>query len=182
MLANYDRIKNFSKILVTGPQRSGTTIAAYILANNLGYKFFPEEEIRTSRIDKLFSLFETQDNFVLQAPCMSPYCHLIKNDPKACVVFMIRNHHDIHASMVRVGWNLAGDELKRYFKDTGDIVNVTYWIWDHYQKKELEDKAIELRYDQLENSEYYVPKEQRKIFGIRQISPNVPHVKEMTTR
>jgi hypothetical protein len=44
-----------SRIIVTGPQRSGTTISAQIIADELNYTLFPEEEIGVSSLHRFFS-------------------------------------------------------------------------------------------------------------------------------
>lgn len=179
MFLKFDQIKKHTKILVTGPQRSGTTITAYMLAKKLGYKFLTEEAIRVSRVDLMFNLFNEQDCFVLQAPCMSSVCQWIKPIEGACVVFMIRNLHEVHNSMARISWNLAEDELKRYFTDASDVVHTTYHVWDKFQKPFLKEKGIEVRYEEIQDEEGFIPKEKRVDFKPRQIVAGIEEAKEI---
>ena len=43
----FEVLRGFDKIIVSGPQRSGTTIVARILASDLGLRFLIEEWVPT---------------------------------------------------------------------------------------------------------------------------------------
>lgn len=158
-------IKNYSQIMVSGPQRSGTTIAAKIIAMELGYPFFPEEAFNAHEVYScLISLYNTIPKFVVQAPGMSPYIRLFPG----AVIFMKRPVHEIINSQRRVSWPNHEEEREKtkYFlsDDPNHICEIKYRIWYKYQK-DLPDK-FELEYHSLESHKLWV--EDRKNFHIRQ--------------
>lgn len=61
------QLARFSKVVVTGPQRSGTTTAARILAEELGYEFIREEAFDFQCLDLFFRIVFEKDRFVIPA-------------------------------------------------------------------------------------------------------------------
>ena len=161
-------LAGFNTIFVTGPQRSGTTIAGKIIAADLGYTYIDERDFGTHDLPGLLALI--RDNVVIQGPALSAYCHLL---PKSvAVVFTLRSLEEIIASQDRTilpsggNWTEAEEsvELQKYFRETGPIAAVKYEVWDKYQKPTLaaEGKAFfEIEYATLAAHPLWVPKEQR---------------------
>ena len=68
-----EQLKKFSKILVTGPQRSGTTITANIIAKELGYKYYDERDVGVRSATALFKVLSKDERLVVQGPCPSSF-------------------------------------------------------------------------------------------------------------
>jgi len=155
-----------SKILVTGPQRSGTTICAKILAHDLGYNFYTEEHINISSFEAAKKMVETQDKFVLQCPAI---CHVI-HELDATIIMVSRPVHEIVASEARIGWQgERQNELKKYNRSNGIISLVKYQAWYTWQKA-LCKESYEIDYHSLDSHELWVSIEKRHGFGKRQTS------------
>jgi len=88
----------FDQVLVTGPQRSGTTIGAKVLARELELLYIDEQEIPTVR--EFFGRIVGGDRFVAQAPRFCAYLHLFGIP----VVVMRRPLEEIVRSQQRIGW------------------------------------------------------------------------------
>lgn len=130
----FEYLRPYSKIIVTGPQRSGTTIAAVMIARDLGYYFYPEEQIRVRELWRVERLFNRTGNFVLQAPAICRWVHRF-SAPDTAIVLMRRKIKDIIASQERIRWTCERWELSRYGVRRGIIAEVKYRFWDECQKK-----------------------------------------------
>jgi hypothetical protein len=163
------KLARFTRIIVTGPQRSGTTIATKILANELGFEYLREEAFHVHRLELLCNIILSKDRFVVQAPTMSGCCHYLSG---VAIVFMRRDLDAIAASENRVGWNRREFEKTKYF-DSSDRTSaeVKYHAWDRFQKRLLRHRAFDLQYESLKKYPLWVTQEQRKDFGLRQIEP-----------
>lgn len=159
--------KKYSHIVVTGPQRSGTTIASKILAYDLGYKQFREEDIRNHSLRLLYGILRKKIKAVIQAPGLASVCHFL-DSPGLGVVFMRRNPKDILSSQERIMWRFNDVNLNYYFCDKGEIARVRYKAWENHQKKVMKAKWIELSYSAMEGHPLWVRSEDRKGFGPRQ--------------
>ena len=71
----YQKLKNYDKIIVTGPKRSGTTFMSKILSRDLGYDFIDEKEINIDNIILFFDLLRERSKFILQVPCLTYMIH-----------------------------------------------------------------------------------------------------------
>jgi hypothetical protein len=158
--------RKFSRILVTGPNRSGTTISGRILAHELGFTFYPEERITAGDVRQFIYLFCTEENFVLQAPGMCHVAHEL-NHPKSAVIFMLRNPEDIRASEMRIGYHWT--DGSRYFRDTISAEEQVQ-LFKKYQAKNLKRRVFYLHYEDLQEHALFIEKKLRKNFAPRQIS------------
>jgi len=152
---------NINRILVTGPQRSGTTIASVILAEELNYRCV--DEITANTLSDILYFVRHATRFVLQGPMFSAYCHLLP----LTVVYMIRPIDEIIASEMRVSWKFEKEELAKYFTDKGPISKVKYEAWTKYQKPLLKD-ALELDYQSMETHPLWIDKGKRINFTAKQ--------------
>lgn len=162
-----ERLKetNAQHIIVSGPQRSGTTIATQMLAAELHFRPILEEAIGHTNIVKLASLFRNDHGIVLQAPALSSVVHLLG----ATVVFMRRPVAEIVASQQRISWHNEADEKQHYFYDGPDnIATVKYRAWERFQRPWLGTKAFDLDYHSLSQHPLWVDAEHRRQFGPRQ--------------
>ena len=157
------------EILVTGCQRSGTTIATKIIADILDFTPVDENDYSWNggwapSLENL--LTKSKPRSVYQGPAISHECHKVPNH--MAVVFMIRDHDDIRRSMHRVKWRGEEKELANYectFSKNGRIERVKETAWRQSQKSQIKN-AFEVRYEDLRWHPFWVSK--RKHFLIKQ--------------
>lgn len=187
---NFKFMEGYRFILVTGPQRSGTTITARMISEDTGLQFLPEgsmavqdkdfeaKEALPRLIDKLVAAGASA---VIQCPIQCRFIHEVGAN-RMLVVMMRRPLEDIIASEKRIRWGdsrqcaLYADIIKKWphLKDE-PIAIVKYFYWEHVQRKELTKRncdMYELRYDDLHTHKLWIPQEQRRKFFPRQISPD----------
>ena len=165
------------QIVITGPHRTGTTIAAKIIANQLNYQCYLEEGFGND-----FGLLNgrVHENYhrgissVYQVPLLMGYCYRLPEF--VAVVVMRRKIEDILDSQKRIGWN-EKEEWKRRELEKFDGIEVEddldmpiceakYKIWE--EMTEGMTNAYELEYDSLSEHRFWVEKEKRKNFTPRQ--------------
>ncbi len=158
------RLKEAKRVLVTGPQRSGTTIATKMLAADLSLPCLLEESFDTMDVAKFFAV-AAGNEYVLQAPAMSAFCHHL---PDTTVVFMRRKLTDILASQQRIRWTYGAIECSRYFRSNNEHpACIKYHFWDTQQKALLGHRAIDLEYESLRTHPLWLDKEKRVHFDSR---------------
>lgn len=168
-------LKPYNAVLVTGPQRSGTTIAGRILASELGYRYADEDEVRIHDHNKAYEVLKA-GNVVLQAPGLCHHADLFTVKLNLAVVMMRRPVDDIYKSEARIHWrdlyggaNLKAEQDKyaARFGIYGDnIAAIKYFCWQEFQKPVLGERAFELEYDELRAHPYWTDK--RETFDARQ--------------
>ena len=173
-----DCCKYYDYIIISGPQRSGTTYVAKELAFELEYDYIDEFKHGIARFKKMLSFIENKPK-VIQAPALSHKLHKITNE-KTLVVFMMRNNHDISLSEDRIGWHdkHANTEFAKYkesFPERIERINdfkrsapMKKWIWKRCQKKEMQIDYLELPFEFISQSKGYVVKEERVNFKKKQ--------------
>lgn len=168
------KLRARTHILVTGPQRSGTTIAAECIAADLGRVCVKEEAFGVGgtpggSVADWWRLILAAEPAVVQCPSMSVFAHYVP-EPWV-VVWMVRPLEEIFASEERINWDGEQVETDRYFHmDGGSSAQVKRFNWNEFQVKSLGDRAFELDYHSLSSHRLWVPKEQRVNFGPRQTS------------
>lgn len=165
-MAMFEYLAPFSKIIVTGPQRSGTTVAAAMIAHDLDYYFYPEEQIRVWDLWRVDRLFGRTSDFVLQAPAICRYAHRF-TAPDIAIVLMKRAIEDIVASEQRVAWTGQERELRQYGLQEGVIAEVKYKYW-YERQRALIDNPFEVEYESLRGHPMWVPRGEREHFEPRQ--------------
>lgn len=167
----FDFLKKHERIMVTGPQRSGTTISTKIIATELNYKFLKEEEFGTHNFNRFYRLITSNGTKVIQAPALSHICHLLPDE--IAIVFIMRNIEDIKKSEHRVNWHsrFAHTEYKNYFvspTSESHIAEIKYNTWNTYQKPKIKH-WYEIQYEDMSKHPLWIDKDYRKHFGMRQI-------------
>ena len=143
----FEDFKQFEKIFVTGPQRSGTTICAKMIAHDTGHAYIDEidHEAQAKAFEALLALNDGI-NCVIQCPA---FCHIIHRygDDHALVVLMRRPIDDIIRSQKRISW---GDhvELSKYGLKEGIISAAKYAYFEQYQRH-LIKHSKEVMYESL---------------------------------
>ena len=99
-----EKLAEFRKIAVTGPQRSGTTFCAHIISSDLKLRFVDESKIGIFDRAKLANLIDHNNDFVVQCPALSREISTFADRTDLAVVFMLRDVADIEASERRIGW------------------------------------------------------------------------------
>jgi hypothetical protein len=160
----FEHLAIYKRIVVTGPQRSGTRIGAKMIAADTGHQFVDEAEFLIKDSDR-FREFLHRDGVVVQAP------HMLKDvvddpPPGIFIVLMRRDLEDIHASAARIRWaeDFGGNttELQKFGLTEGDSAAVKYDYWDAHDKSV---PFLEVAYESLRDHPLYVADEQRKSFG-----------------
>jgi len=172
----FERLTKHNVILVSGPQRSGTTIAAKMIAADTGYGNIDETGYGVySR--KRFTAIICQDRIVVQCPTMSHVLHKVATD-ETLVVFMVRDLEDIVASERRINWTigpykelanygLSRKAARRYRHHGGQVAPLKYAFWWGTQR-ELVPHYLELDYESLSAHPLWVSREQRAQFNAKQ--------------
>jgi hypothetical protein len=167
-------LRKFNKILVSGPQRSGTTIAAKMIAKDLGITFFDETRIKSWDKDDTINIIRYHPRFVLQCPGLCAWLHVLGAFPDVLIVMMRRDIVDIIESERRINWQWAYAEYEQYkkaFKDKAElwepISAYKYIVWEEVQRDQVKN-YIELEYESLSDHPLWVPKEKRLGFEYKQ--------------
>jgi hypothetical protein len=160
----FEELAVHPRIVVTGPQRSGTRIAAKMIAADTGHRFIDERR---------FGVFDKRrwrealraERVVVQAPTMLK--EVVDNPPPGIfVVLMRRDLTKIRASANRIGWDKdpRGNalELSRFGLTSGDSAQAKY---DYWASREKVMPFLELEYESLRQHPYFIPDDQRRNFG-----------------
>jgi Cupin-like domain len=160
----FEHLAAHPRILVTGPQRAGTTIASRMIAHDTGHRCVDEAEFGVYDVRAWRRLLEL-DRVVIQCPHM---LKLIVDEPRedVLVVLMRRALADIHASEQRIGWeeNYRGNsaELAPFGRTLGSSAEIKYAYWQGNVKP---PHFVELSYETLRDHPFYVPAARRASFG-----------------
>ncbi len=165
----FEYLAKFKKILVTGPQRSGTTIIARAISYDLDIDYVDEQAFEATNHIVWQEVMSRQASFVVQAPGMCRWAHELPAE--IAVVLCRRDLADIVASQERIGWEHEVFELARYGLDAGQdgstIAVVKYEFWDCCQKFTIQN-AFEVQYESLAEHPLWVRRGLRAGFNRRQ--------------
>jgi hypothetical protein len=142
----FEHLSDYSVILVTGPQRSGTQIAARMIAEDTPLWYLDEQAFRAVDVDAWYDIVAEAGMQVIQCPGMCRFVHEFGDRDDLAVVLMRRSVEDIIASQQRIGWRYEQLELARYGEIEGPIAEVKYWYWDKHQKDKIQH-AYEIDYE-----------------------------------
>jgi len=176
-LDKYISSNNIKKIIITGPQRSGTRFMTSILSDDMGYKYIDESEFDIWSYEKLKSITMGIDGFVAHAPGLAHLVNEIDND--IFIVFMRRDVADIVNSQNRINWgeieiNYIKDIYRNKFKNhtidfTKPISEIKYQVWD-IEKLNILNKYVDFNYTDLKLHKRWVDKDKRTGFNPHQVS------------
>ena len=153
VLEALEQIATFEKILVTGPQRSGTTFVSWILQRMRGY---PHVVMPYNSYDRACA--QLAEPCVMHGPGVSRWCHdlAIEFDPIA-VVWMRRPTPEVVRSQQRIKWAAEPIEKRIYGTGRGPICEVKHEFWDRHQKA-LVPFPFEIHYHDLRQHPDWVEK------------------------
>lgn len=177
MTPMFAALHRFERIVVTGPQRSGTTIAARMIAHDTGHAYVDESEIHVDNLRLMRLLMRVGKQVVIQCPGLSRHAHEWRHHSGNLVVWMCRPLEDIVQSQERIGWGHCADELLKYGLNPREVSDpvalVKQRFWEQSQRPlfvgEL-GKYVEQPYGQLAKHFMWVPKKQRQDFRPRQFA------------
>lgn len=171
----FSQLDGYNRILVSGPQRSGTRVCSKAIAGELCMSRLDELDFGVDDRKRLSVVLQKSTRpLVIQCPGMM---HVLQElaDMDTCVVVMMRNKDDIRKSMKRINWNWEQHELSKYAAvwhnsvppNVKDIVDLKYYIWEHRQK-DLIPNYQEIEYESLSANALWRPPEERKHFSPHQ--------------
>lgn len=170
--------RSYDYIVISGPQRSGTTYVTKELANELKYRHVDEFKHGISQFDKMMTFIGKVPS-VIQAPALCHKLHEI-NYKKTLIVFMLRNNEDIKKSEDRINWHKKYADKERFayitqfpkhkdrlrfFKRSAPMKK---WAWKRIQRRAMQVDFLQLPFDFISQSKGFVKKEDRINFGKKQ--------------
>jgi len=164
-------------IVVTGCQRSGTTIMTKIICNDLGYLFHQDDEFDPNMEGiKRINLFTKHgiNKIAIQSPIIlyayDDFYHCI---PDIHFIGMKRDEQDIIDSMKRVNWM---EEVQEYYQDWDSYLktHISHMnsMWENLKANLPESSWTEIEYNSLKSHSLFIPKDLRTEFTIRQTEIN----------
>ncbi len=156
-----DICKLKDRIIVSGPQRSGTTFTARQLSNNS--KPYVDEFKKPST-----------KKWVWQFANNSHKTHLVDCD---LVVWMLRDESDVSKSEKRINWKYFDIEKKKYQDLFGEIKSeldsnykMKHYYWNHHQKDQIKCDYVVFRYSDAVDCPEFLDKSLRVSFSAKQTS------------
>ena len=150
---------NVHPVFVTGPQRSGTTITARILADKLNKTYVDESE---------YNPVDIPNNAIIQAPFISKFIvELSFKFLSAFFIVVIRDKQEIIKSMERIEWYKDHIDNPEFYST---YVDTTYKIIDIQLDQLPESRYLKINYDSLKSHNLFV--DDRKDFTTRQWQKN----------
>ena len=121
-----------SRIVVTGPHRSGTTIAAQMIARDTGYRYVDEADdvagFYPDHLDLWLKQKLDSPGVVVQGPSLLKM--LVDSPPSdTLVVLMRRSSADVLVSEQSTGWEYRQRELEIFGHAEGDTTAIKYAYW-----------------------------------------------------
>ena len=172
----FEHLAKYDVILVSGPQRAGTRIAAKMIAADTGHRYVDEDDFKVySR--RRFDAILQQHKVVVQCPAMCHVLHEVATDD-TLVVMMLRNMEDIAASEKRINWTggaykelanfgMSRQAAKKFRQRGGQIAPLKYARWWGHQRKRV-PHCLDLGYESLSAHPLWIAKEQRAEFVANQ--------------
>lgn len=171
----FEYLSKYQTILVTGPQRSGTTICAKMIAHDTGHEFVSEESIaiNNSRVleNLLYFTNKAKQNLVIQCPGLCRYIHKFSSE-NTLIVMVYRSIEAIIKSQMRIRWDGELRELAHYKYQIDDInykpiAQVKYDFWKSDQQA-LVANSKKVIYESLDTHPLWILQEDRIDFKPRQ--------------
>jgi hypothetical protein len=185
-----EQLKEYTKLIVTGPPRSGTTIVSLILSKKLGYKFIDETLYNGSDQLKFAMLIHHQRKMVIHNTSFTKDIHDVVFTQPTCIVLVKRPIKDILDSLDNTikfmhddtfvgedgmfnGFTEEARELiKKHFGYEGSDLTLPEVIYDHFEKhKKPTNNYFEVNYNDFESNELFIRKEARR--------KNFTHIKQI---
>jgi len=188
---------SYNKIIVTGPQRSGTRFVGMLLNNRLENYNYSNQDINI--------IYKLPDRpVILHTPAQSHKIHNLLRGTriKTLVVWVDRNNEDViesedrncplpkwlrdkHPMYTEASWHdrcFEREERPKYLKTFPEHeekiksfdrnVHMKKWVWENIQRDNMKVDFTEVKYESLKDLTEFVPKEQRKDWNVKQVREN----------
>ncbi|WP_415918893.1 hypothetical protein [Tateyamaria sp. SN6-1] len=175
-----ERLNAFKKIIVTGPQRSGTTIASRIIADAMSMPNLDESAVGPGNKAGFFEKIENETRFVFQFPNACEWLQDLAKYDDIAIVFMERLNEEILASQERIAWRggspkgypkYALDKLPEHVASLVDedkhLFENRKTVFEIFQRPLLRHCFV-LEYGSMKSASAWVKKEDRKNFNPKQ--------------
>ena len=181
----------YHKIIVTGPQRSGTRFVGMLLNDALKDYKYMNKDITTGY----------KNPTILHTPGQSHKIHTLPRGTrvKTLVVWVDRNNEDVIESEDRIYPNKNGPQIDMFgnplvswhercfeneekpkylemfpkheekIKSFDRNVHMKKWVWENIQRDKMEVDFAEVKYESLKDLDEFVPKEKRKDWTLKQV-------------
>lgn len=148
--------KNYKKIVVSGCQRSGTTIMAKAIAHEIKYIHHDESDFGVDNELRFSKIIENDENSVIQAPALLHILPKYVND-NVLIVIIERNPVDVIKSMIRVNW-FKHHGRREYRKYKSEPINQPIELYNTKLEFANTFNNIRINYEEIKNSDLYVEK------------------------
>ena len=162
----FEALSEFKRIIVTGPQRSGTNAAAHMIAHDTGFRFIDSIPGNGREWTWHLERLQQMSGVVKHAPFLARYIHNFADDD-TMLVFMRRDLDAILRSQGRIGWK-DPKELRRYPGATLETIAARKYSWWESHSRPRCVWYWDLPYEDLARHPLWVPPEQRINFRPRQ--------------
>lgn len=159
----FEGFAEYSKIVVMGPHRSGTTIGALCISDDTGHDLIIQEKFNNSNEIRIRDYMKSKGRLVLQAPgmiCMDIFAGM--NMSKVLSVCMVRPIEEIQDSSDRA-FHKHGRKIG--FRPDRSHVEDIYNKWDKYQREGHYPNVIVLPYMILATHRRWVSEKKRRALG-----------------
>lgn len=179
----FNHLQKYRFVLVSGPHRAGTTIAAAMIANDLDYEF--REDVQT-QLETLAGSHQIYNRTVFHCPSYCYFIHQLAEIPNLAAVMVIRDVEAIIASEKRIPWAFEPQQLSFYrakvqprpnFPIQSPISVVKYRYWHEVQKPIFDEmgNGYEIRYEDLKSHPMWVLPRDRAGWTSNQLEIGKPH-------
>ncbi len=186
----FNHLQKYRFVLVSGPHRSGTTIAAAMIANDLGYEF--QEDTQT-QLERFLTSHKDHPPTIFHCPSYCYYIHQLAKIPDLAAIMVIRNVQDIISSEKRMPWAFEPQQLGFYqakaqprpnFPIQSPISVVKYRYWYEVQRPIFDElgNGYEVHYEDLKAHPMWVLPRDREGWTSNQLEAGKPHGQRMQGR
>lgn len=158
------------KIVVLGPQRSGSTFISHCLAKSFSAKHIDEMEFDVYFLDVFFKIAEhSGDSWVAHAPGLFPdMFKILDRIPDATFAIVKRDIGEIENSQKRIDLNLEYEKRRLFISNNNQspVASIKYFYWNKWKK--YLPSWVEYDYRDFENHPFWVPPSHRKNFKPKQ--------------
>lgn len=170
------RERGFTTIVVTGPQRSGTTFMAYAISYDIGWPYADEAVFNIDDRKKFNDLLLFRErNIVVQAPGMMRWIDEYGLYKDILFIVMIRAVEDIVKSEVKRRWGFRAYEIKKYL-DLGATLDIPisktkYEYFEKNQRQYFKGNLLLVKYpEDVRDHPLFVPDKERVDWTIKQVN------------
>jgi hypothetical protein len=158
------------KIVVIGPQRSGSTFVSHCLARSFNAKHIDELEFDVYFLDWFYKIVEESgDSWVAHAPGLfADMFKILEKIPDVTFVIVKRNIKEIQNSEFRIRLNMQHEKNKLFINNNEKMpmAAIKYAYWDKWKK--YLPSWVEYDYRDFENHPFWVENEVRRTFKPKQ--------------